>query len=53
MPLLDINPCGEYIIPKSDLYRLVLRSKMPKAEDCVIKQVLPSIRKTCGDYIWI
>jgi anti-repressor protein len=40
------------IIPESDFYRLVLRSKMPKAEefqDWVCGEVLPSIRKT-GSY---
>lgn len=36
------------IIPESDLYRLVMKSKMPQAEqfqDWVCMQVLPSIRK--------
>jgi prophage antirepressor-like protein len=40
------------IIPERDLYRLVLRSKMPKAEEFeewVVAKVLPSIRKT-GSY---
>lgn len=37
------------IIPESDLYRLVMRSKLPAAEkfqDWVCEEVLPSIRKT-------
>lgn len=37
------------LIPESDLYRLVLRSKLPEAEkfeDWVTSDVLPSIRKT-------
>lgn len=36
------------IIPESDLYRLILRSKLPQAEafqDWVTSEVLPSIRK--------
>lgn len=38
-------------IPESDLYRLVFRSKLPKAEeftDWVTTEVLPSVRKTGG-----
>lgn len=38
-------------IPESDLYRLIMKSKMPKAEqfqDWVMEEVLPSIRKTGG-----
>ncbi len=41
------------IIPESDFYRLVLRSKLPQAEafqDWVTMEVLPSIRKT-GTYM--
>jgi anti-repressor protein len=37
------------IIPESDLYRLVLRSKLPSAEqfqDWVVGEVLPTLRKT-------
>lgn len=37
------------IIPESDLYRLILRSKLPSAEafqDWVTMEVLPAIRKT-------
>jgi prophage antirepressor-like protein len=40
------------IIPERDLYRLVMKSKLPAAEqfeDWVVGQVLPSIRKT-GQY---
>jgi len=40
------------IIPESDLYRLIMRSKLPSAEkfqDWVCCEVLPSIRKT-GKY---
>jgi prophage antirepressor-like protein len=39
-------------IPESDVYRLVMRSKLPSAEafqDWVMEEVLPSIRKT-GQY---
>jgi len=40
------------IIPERDVYRLIMRSKMPEAEkfeDWVVGEVLPSIRKT-GTY---
>lgn len=40
------------VIPESDVYRLVFRSKLPEAEkfeDWVTSEVLPSIRKT-GSY---
>lgn len=39
------------IIPERDVYRLVMRSKMPQAErfeEWVVSDVLPSIRKTGG-----
>lgn len=39
------------IIPERDVYRLVMRSKMPQAErfeEWVVGEVLPSIRKTGG-----
>lgn len=39
------------VIPERDLYRLVMRSKMPAAEafeEWVVGEVLPSIRKTGG-----
>ena len=38
-------------IPESDVYRLVMRSKLPEAEgfqDWVCEDILPSIRKTGG-----
>lgn len=38
-------------IPESDVYRLVMRSKLPQAEqfqDWVCDEVLPTIRKTGG-----
>ncbi|MBE1275642.1 phage antirepressor KilAC domain-containing protein [Enterovibrio baiacu] len=40
------------IIPERDVYRLIMRSKLPEAEkfeDWVVSDVLPSIRKT-GNY---
>lgn len=40
------------IIPESDLYRLIIRSKLPEAEkfeDWITEEVIPSIRKT-GSY---
>lgn len=42
------NPRGEYFIPESDVYRLVMRSKLEDAErfqDWVMEEVLPSIRE--------
>ncbi|MCO7225763.1 BRO family protein [Pleionea sp. CnH1-48] len=39
------------IIPESDVFRLIMRSKLPSAErfeDWVVSEVLPSIRKTGG-----
>lgn len=39
------------LIPESDLYRLIMKSKMPKAEefqDWVTEDILPTIRKTGG-----
>ena len=41
------------VIPEGDVYRLIIRSKLPKAEEFekwVFDEVLPSIRKT-GGYI--
>jgi prophage antirepressor-like protein len=46
---LGLNPRGVCIIPESDLYRLIMRSKVPAAEkfqDWVTEEVLPLIRKT-------
>lgn len=48
------TPGGEQnmtIIPERDLYRLVMRSKLPSAErfeEWVVSEVLPAIRKTGG-----
>ena len=50
-PLLSSSPRGINIIPESDVYRLVMRSKLPAAEQFqtwVCEEVLPSIRKTGG-----
>ena len=53
------NQCGTVVlqptkyIPESDIYRLVMRSKLPAAEkfqDWVVEEVLPSIRKN-GAYL--
>ncbi|MCO7227605.1 BRO family protein, partial [Pleionea sp. CnH1-48] len=49
--LLEIPPRGLQIIPERDVYRLIMRSKLPSAErfeDWVVSEVLPSIRKTGG-----
>ena len=52
---VGISPDGvpaPKIIPESDVYRLVMRSKLPSAEifqDWVVEEVLPAIRKT-GTY---
>lgn len=46
------NPVQINLIPESDLYRLVMRSNVPDAEEFqtwVCEEVLPSIRKT-GSY---
>lgn len=43
------------IIPERDVYRLVMRSKLPTAEkfeEFVVSEVLPSIRKT-GSYVQV
>ena len=48
---LTSSPRGINIIPESDVYRLVMRSKLPSAEQFqtwVCEEVLPSIRKTGG-----
>ena len=45
---LTKSPRGINVIPESDVYRLITRSKMPWAEefsDWVFEEVLPSIRK--------
>lgn len=48
---IEIPPKGLNIIPEKDVYRLVMRSKLPQAErfqDWVMDEVLPTIRKTGG-----
>lgn len=50
-PGLTSSPRGINIIPESDVYRLVMRSKLPAAEQFqawVCEEVLPTIRKTGG-----
>jgi prophage antirepressor-like protein len=49
----DIPPRGLLVIPERDVYRLIMRSKLPSAEkfeEWVVGTVLPAIRKT-GGYI--
>lgn len=49
---LGYRPKGIILMPESDLYRLIIRSKLPSAEkvqDWVCEEVLPAIRKT-GSY---
>lgn len=49
---LTDSPRGISIIPESDVYRLIMRSNLPKAidfQDWVVEEVLPSIRAT-GQY---
>jgi len=44
-----VSPRGIYIIPERDLYRLIMRSKLPSAErfeEWVVSEVLPQLRKT-------
>lgn len=53
-PLSDITPNWKSIklIQESDVYRLIMRSNLPNAivfQDWVVKEVLPSLRKT-GSY---
>ncbi|QVV97256.1 transcriptional regulator [Vibrio phage ICP1] len=48
---LATNPQGIIICPEKDVYRMVMRSNLPKAEefqDWVMEEVLPTIRKTGG-----
>lgn len=52
LPPLSNSPYGMKIIPESDMYRLIMRSRLPSAERFevwVMEDVLPSIRKT-GSY---
>lgn len=49
---LTSSPRGIAVIPESDVYRLIMRSNLPSAEDFrdwVCEEVLPTIRKT-GSY---
>ena len=49
---LTHSPRGINIIPESDVFRLVMRSRLPQAEafqDWVCEEVLPAIRRT-GQY---
>lgn len=51
-PGLELPPRGVTVIPERDIYRLIMRSKLPSAErfeEWVVGEVLPSIRKT-GQY---
>lgn len=46
------NPRGEYVMPESDVYRLIVKSEKPEAErfeKWLFEEVLPSIRQT-GSY---
>lgn len=46
------NPQGEYVMPESDVYRMIVKSEKPEAErfdKWLFEDVLPSIRKT-GSY---
>ena len=48
---LDFPSRGLTLIPESDVYRLIIRSKLPSAERFeawVMEEVLPAIRKTGG-----
>jgi anti-repressor protein len=48
---MEAKPTGVSIIPEKDVYRLIMRSKLPNAEvfqDWVMDEVLPAIRKTGG-----
>lgn len=51
-PGLNLPPRGLAIIPEHDVYRLIMRSRLPSAErfeELVVGEILPSIRKT-GSY---
>lgn len=48
---LNIPPRGLTIIPERDVYRLIMRSNLPQAEqfeEWVVGEVLPAIRKHGG-----
>jgi prophage antirepressor-like protein len=47
----ELHRTKALIIPESDVYRLIMRSSLPSAEDfqaLVCEEILPSIRKTGG-----
>jgi prophage antirepressor-like protein len=47
----ELHRTKSLIIPESDVYRLIMRSNLPSAEDfqtLVCEEILPSIRKTGG-----
>lgn len=49
LPLLGIPPRGLLVIPESDVWRLILRSRLPKAqsvENWLMEEVLPTLRRT-------
>lgn len=51
LPSVKCPPTYINIIPESDVYRLVMRSNLPKAiefQDWVCEEVIPCIRKTGG-----
>lgn len=46
---IDVGPKGLILLKESDLYRLIMKSRLPSAEkfqDWVVEVVLPSIRRT-------
>lgn len=48
---INPHPRGEYVMPESDVYRLIVKSEKPEAErfeKWVFEDVLPSIRQTGG-----
>ena len=48
---ITIPSRGLQIIPKSDVYRLIMRSKLPSAErfqDFVVEEILPSVEEKSG-----
>lgn len=51
LPSVNTPPVYINIIPESDVYRLIMRSKLPDAErfqDWVVEEVLPAIRRHGG-----
>ena len=48
---LATNPQGILIIPEKDVYRMIMKSTLPRAEEFqewVMEEVLPTLRKTGG-----